>query len=172
MARSARSAHCCLAVLAVVCATAAATAVLQASDQAIAVTRFQATVRGSTSLRVSDSVLVVNPPAAGFAGPVVAGTIEFRAGARTTSDGEVLLTVEATAPLATLTGGASDSGTAVAFEGSGDGARSGELRDTGPEAAARWTGSGLRTGRLTFVVRGPIAPQGAILPVRFVLTAP
>jgi hypothetical protein len=155
-----------------VCALALCGLAVHASDQAIAITRFQASIHTSTSLRVSDERLVIVPQPAGQIGPIVAGTIEFRAAARTSSDGEVLLTVEPLASITTLSGGASDGVTSVEFQGSGDGAQSGALHDASPEAAARWTGSGMRMGRLTFIVRGPVAPQGATLPLRFVLSAP
>ncbi|MCX6552692.1 MAG: hypothetical protein NTY02_17095, partial [Acidobacteria bacterium] len=80
--------------------------------------------------------------------------------------------VEPLASMDTLCGGASGTDTAVEFQGSGEGAQSGMLREARPEAAARWVGSGLHTGRLIFTVRGPVAPQGATLPLRFLLTAP
>lgn len=143
-----------------------------ASDASIAVTRFQATIRTSTSLRMSDQRLVITPRQTDDDGPLTAGSIEFRAAARTSSDGEVLLTVEPLAPIASLAGGAGDSATTIAFLGDGDGAQSGSLSDAHPETAARWVGSGVRTGRLTFTVRGPVSPQGATLPLRFLLTAP
>ena len=72
----------------------------------------------------------------------------------------MILTVEPLAPIASLSGGAGDTATTIAFEGSGDGAQSGALSDARPETVARWVGSGLRTGRLTFTVRGPVSPQG------------
>jgi len=155
---------------ALVCAAAGAAA--GASDQAMAVTLFSATIRTYTSLRLSDQVLTIAPRLAGDEGPLQAGSIEFRAAARTSTDGEVILTVEPIAPLASVTGGAADEATTIAFEGSGDGAQNGVLADGRPEMAARWMGSGLRTGRLAFTVHGPVAPQGATLPLRFVLSAP
>jgi hypothetical protein len=164
-----------LAAAALVAAAVAATlgGALGASDQFVAITRFQATIRTSTSLRVSDDVLVIAPRQTAGEAPLIAGAIEFRAAARTASDGEVILTIEPLAPLSSLSGGgAGDGATTVAFEGSGDGAQSGALSDTRPETAARWIGSGLRTGRLTFTVRGPVSPHGATLPLRFVLAAP
>lgn len=146
---------------------------LGASDQSMAITRFQATIRTSTSLRVSNHLLVIEPRQGAGEAPLMAGAIEFRAAARTASDGEVILTVESLAPMSSLTGGgAGDSATTIAFEGSGDGAQSGALSHARPETAARWVGSGLRTGRLTFTVRGPVSPHGATLPLRFLLAAP
>jgi len=145
---------------------------LGAADQSIAITRFQATIRTSTSLQVSNHLLVIAPRQTASEAPLIAGAIEFRAAARTASDGEVILTVEPLAPISSLTGGAGDSTTTIVFEGSGDGARSGALSNAGPETAARWVGSGLRIGRLTFTVRGPVSPHGATLPLRFLLAAP
>jgi len=147
-------------------------AAIFASDASIAVTRFQATVRTSTSLRLSDQLLVIAPRQTDDDEPLTAGAIEFRAAARTSSDGEVMLTVEPLAPIASLAGGAGDSSTTIAFMGDGEGAQSGSLSDAHPETAARWVGSGVRTGRLTFTVRGPVSPLGGTLPLRFLLTAP
>jgi hypothetical protein len=150
----------------------AVTATVTASDQSVAVTRFQATIRASTRLSVSDHVLMIAPRQTGDQGPLNAGAIEFRAWARTASDGEVILTVEPLASIASLSGGASGTETTIGFEGSGDGAQTGALSDAHPETVARWVGSGLRTGRLIFTVRGPVSPQGGTLPLRFLLAAP
>jgi hypothetical protein len=169
LARSIRPATAAL-LAAVVCAAFGAMAA--AADQSMATTRFQVTFRTITSLRLSDHVLVITPRAANDEGPVSAGAIDFRAAARTSGDGEVLLTVEPLAPIQSLSGGASEGATTVGFEGSGDGAQSGLLSDAGPEIAARWVGGGLREGRLSFTVRGPVAPRGGVLPLRFLLTAP
>jgi hypothetical protein len=146
--------------------------VARAGDQAIAVARFHAAVGPSTALRVSSHLLVVAPQPSGQDEPVFAGSIEFRAAARTSRDGEVLLTVEPLGSIGALSGGPSESGTSVEFLGTGDGALSGVLNDGSPEAAARWVGSGVHTGRLTFTVRGLAARQGAAIPLRFLLTAP
>lgn len=161
-----------LAIAAMLIACAALGGAVSGAAQDVAVTRFQATVRASTLLRVSDHVLAIAPRPTGDEGPVNAGAIEFLAAARTASDGEVVLTVEPLEPIASLSGGAGGTETTIAFEGTGDGARSGALRDAAPQTAARWVGSGRRTGRLTFTVRGPVSPQGATLPLRFLLTAP
>jgi hypothetical protein len=161
-----------LAALAVVVLTAAQGAGLLASDHDIAVTRFQATIGPSTSLRVSDHLLVFDPRPPGYDGPVVAGTIDFSAAARTQTGGEVVLTVEPLAPIDALGGGAAGALTTVAFQGSGVGVQDGVLRSGQPETVARWVGSGLRTGRVTFVLRGPLTPEGAAVPLRFVLAAP
>jgi hypothetical protein len=155
-----------------VSAVVALGAVVTAGDQAIVIARFHAAVGPSTSLQVSNHLLVISPQPAGQDGPVVAGAIEYRAAARTSSDGEVLLTVEPLASTGAPPGGPAGTGTSVEFQGTGDGARSGMLRAGTPEAAARWVGSGLHTGRLTFIVRGLAAPEGATIPLRFLLTAP
>ena len=155
-----------------VCAVAALGVEARAGDRAIAVARILAAVGPSTSLRVSHQLLVVAPQPEGYDGPVFAGSIEFRAAARTSRDGEVLLTVEPLTPIGAISGGPSETGTSVEFLGTGDGARSGVLSDDVPEAAARWVGGGVHTGRLTFTVRGLAARQGATIPLRFLLTAP
>jgi hypothetical protein len=160
-----------LAVLAIWILTAAGGAGLHASDQAVAFVRFQATIRPSTSLRVSDHVVVIGPRPPGYEGPVVAGTIAFRAAARTASNGEVLLTVEPLVPIDALAGSAA-APTTIGFQGSGIGVKDGVLRVGQPETVARWVGSGLHTGRVTFVMRGPGAPHGASVPLRFLLAAP
>ena len=172
MAKILRPARLLTAALLAAGLCAALGAALAASDQSIAITRFQATIRTQTALHLSDDVLTIAPRRAGDIGPLSAGAIEFRAAARTSSGGEVILTVEPLEPIASLAGGAGESPTTIAFEGSGEGAQSGALNDARPETVARWVGSGLRTGRLTFTVHGPVSPQGATLPLRFVLTAP
>jgi hypothetical protein len=161
-----------LAALTVVMLGSVGGADLCASEQAVAMTRFQATVRPSTSLRVSDHLLVIDPRPPGYDGPVVAGTIEFRAAARTASDGEVVLTVEPLTPIGAIGGGAADAPTTVGFQGIGIGAQDGVLRDGRQETVARWVGSGLHVGRVTFVVKGPLTPQGATVPLRFLIAAP
>jgi hypothetical protein len=172
MAKPYRHTRLLIAAIAASGVCAALGAITAASDQSVAVTRFQATIRASTALHLSDDVLTIAPRVAGDHGPSSAGAIEFRAAARTARDGEVLLTVEPLVAIASLSGGAGDTATTIAFEGSGDGAQSGRLSDARPETVARWVGSGLRMGRLTFTVRGPVSPHGATLPLRFVLTAP
>jgi hypothetical protein len=170
--RLAGASRVCIATLLVVAATFAAEAVLCAMDQALAMTRFQALIRSSTSLRVSDHLLAVAPRPNGYEGPVLAGSIEFRAAARTASDGEVILTVEPLAPIDSLAGGAGAGSTTIDYEGIGEGAQSGALRADEPGTVARWVGPGLRSGRIVFTVRGPVAPHGATLPLRFLLAAP
>jgi hypothetical protein len=162
-------------VAALACALALALtagAGLHASDHATALTRFQATVRPGTSLRVSGQLLVIDPRPLGYEGPVEAGSIEFRAAARTVRSGEVVLTVEPLSPLVVPGGGAAETTTTISFLGSGEGVQDGVLRDGRPETVARWVGSGLHAGRVTFVVRGPVGPQGASVPLRFLLASP
>ena len=146
--------------------------VARAGDQAIAVARFHAAVGPSTSLRVSSQVLVIAPRPSEQGEPVFAGSIEFRAAARTSSDGEVLLTVEPLGLNGAPPGGPSETGLSIEFQGTGDGAQSGVLNPGNPEAAARWVGSGVHTGRLDFTVRGLAAREGATIPLRFLLAAP
>jgi hypothetical protein len=138
----------------------------------VAVARLQAAIGPRTSLRVSAQVLLIEPSPPGADGPVGVGSIDFRAAARTMGAGEVVLTVEPLASLASLGGGPSGAPAAISFTGSGAGAQDGVLRDGQPETAARWAGSGLHSGRLTFVASGSIAPQGVSIPLRFLLTAP
>jgi hypothetical protein len=143
----------------------------QASDQGIAVIRFGATIGGATSLQLSSSQLVIDPRREGQTGPVVIGSVEFLARARTHTGGEVVLSVEALQNPASLGGGASEGVTSIDFEGSGEGAVGGVLRAS-PETAGRWRGSGRRSGRLTFTLRGPGPSAGAVVPLRFVLSTP
>lgn len=145
---------------------------LHASDQAVVLTRFQAVVQPATSLRISSHFLVIDASTDGFEGPVEVGFIEFRAAARTARNGEVVLTVEPMSTLDAFGSGAAGPPPAVSFLGSGDGAQNGVLRAGQPEAAARWVGSGLHAGRVTFVVRGSVGPQGASVPLRFLLAVP
>ncbi len=114
-----------------------------------------------TSLRVSSQVLqfAVSDPDV----PAVA-VVEFSAGARTQTGGDVVLTVERLSSIDC------PDEAAVTFTGDGPGSGAGGLAPAGPTVAARWTGSGLRTGRLTFVLRA--APGTYTIPVRFVLSIP
>lgn len=159
------------ALLVCACAAACGTGA-GASGHAVAVARFQAAIGPRTSLRVSAQVLFLDPRPPGADGPAGVGSIDFRAAARTTGAGEVVLTVEPLAPLPSLGGGPSGAPAVISFTGSGAGAQDGVLRDGQPETAARWAGSGLHTGRLTFVATGSIASQGVSVPLRFLLTAP
>ncbi len=144
---------------------------IHASDVTSAIVRFQSDVSASTALRVSSSALRVGPQTGSSAGPVVVGTIDYRAAARTRTDGEVVLTVEAQADLPTLAGPSAGEN-AIEFEGFGDGARAGVLRSDVPQVAGRWVGSGVRTGQLVFTLRGTAATNGAIVPLRFVISLP
>ena len=143
-----------------------------ASDVASSFIRFHSDVSASTALRVSSSLLRVGPRTGTSADPVVIGTIDYRAAARTRSGGEVVLTVEAGADLPTLAGPSADGGSAIDFEGFGDGARGGVLRSDVPQIAGRWVGSGVRTGHLVFTLRGAAATAGATVPLRFVISLP
>jgi hypothetical protein len=100
------------------------------------------------------------------------GFIEFRAAARTARHSEVVLTVEPMSTLDALGNGAAGPQPAVGFLGSGERARNGVLRAGQPAEVARWVGSGLHAGRVTFVVRGSVRPQGASVPLRFLLALP
>ena len=113
-----------------------------------------------TSLRVSSQTLqfAVSDPDV----PAVA-VVEFSAGARTQTGGDVLLTVERLSSIDCPE-------EAVTFTGEGPGSAAGGLAAAGPTVAARWTGSGLRTGRLTFILRA--APGTYTIPLRFVLSTP
>jgi len=145
---------------------------IHASDVASSIVRFQSDISSSTSLRVSSSVLRVGPRTSTGVEPVVVGTIDFTAAARTRSGGEVVLTVEAQSDLPTLAGPSAGGESAIEFEGFGDGARGGVLRDAVPQIAGRWVGSGVRTGQLVFTLRGATATAGATVPLRFVISLP
>jgi hypothetical protein len=143
---------------------------LRASDVASAIVRFQSEVSASTALRVSSSLLRIEPQPGVEA--VVVGTIDYRAAARTRSDGEVVLTVEAQGTLPTLQGSTTGTESAIDFEGVGDGARAGVLRNDAPQIAGRWIGSGVRTGQLVFTLRGAAAASVTTVPLRFVISLP
>lgn len=104
-------------------------------------------------------------------GPTVVGTVEFQAGARTSREGEVVLTVEALRDVETLAGGAAGGAVVVEFAGTEDGAVSGVL-STSPQVAGRWVGSGARRGRVVFTLRGAGYITGGVIPLRFVLSTP
>lgn len=137
-----------------------------ASEQATATIAAHAQFASRTSLTVSTNTLQFDVTDPGTP-PIV--SVNFVAGARTRSDGEVMLIIE---PLRALEGpgGAADVDAAVEFAGDGEGTLAGVIR-TAPVLAGRWVGSGRHTGRLCFLLRAGEA--GAYwLPVRFVLTAP
>jgi hypothetical protein len=139
---------------------------VSAQQQAAATVQVQAQFASRTSLSVSAQVLEFEVTEAGAA--TVA--IEFVAGARIASGGEVVLSVEPARAIAGP-GGAADVETALSFEGSGAGTLAGTLAPHAPAVAGRWTGSGLRTGRLTFALRAA-APGHYSVPLRFVLSTP
>ena len=145
---------------------------IYASDVASSVVRFQSEVAASTALRVSSSALRVGPQTGTRADSVWVGTIDYRAAARTRSDGEVVLTVEAQSDLLSPAGTSADGESPIEFEGLGDGARGGVLRNAVPQVAGRWVGSGVRTGQLVFRLRGTTATAGATVPLRFVISLP
>jgi hypothetical protein len=125
-----------------------------------------ATVASRMSLKVSTQLLQFEVADGGEA----VAAIDFSAGARTQTGGEVVLTVE---PMRATEGpgGAADVETSVTFAGEGEGTRSGSLIANAPAVAGRWNGSGLRTGRMVFALRSA-APGSYSLPVRFVLSTP
>ena len=136
-----------------------------ASDSATSSITITAVFESRTSLKVSSQLLqfdVANPDQPAMA------SVDFSAGARTRSGGDVVLTVE---PLRGIEGpgGAADVETSVTFSGAGAGMLTGTLQ--GASVAGRWNGSGLRTGRLTFAVRAAAAGTYTV-PVRFVLSTP
>jgi hypothetical protein len=145
---------------------------IQASDVASSTVTFNSDVSASTALRVSSSLLRIAPRSAADAESVVVGTIDYRAAARTRSGGEVVLTIEAQSTLPEVGGPSAGGESAIAFEGVGDGARGGVLRNDVPQIAGRWVGSGVRSGQLVFTMRGSAATSGVIVPLRFVISLP
>jgi len=158
-----------LAVAAALCCALAPA--LRASDTASAIVSFHSDINASSSLRVSSSLLTLEPGLQSADGRVVLGTIEFRAAARTRSDGEVVLTVETPADLGALVPGSTDGLSGIDFTGIGDGAVTGRLRSDA-QVAGRWVGSGVRSGQIVFSMRGPAAGSSATVPLRFVLSLP
>lgn len=142
-----------------------------APDQDTLVIRLGATIRPRASLVVSDRFLSIPPSAPGDPDTRTVGTITFRASARTSAVGEVLLTVEPQVDLTHL-GGPSSGAATLGFSGTGDGTRDGVLVERQPAVAARWVSSGVREGQLTFFVSGDVGPAGAVVPLRFVLSTP
>jgi hypothetical protein len=122
-----------------------------------------ATFGARTALEVSSQVLrfhVTDPSIAAEA------TVSFAAGARTTTDGEVVLVLELAEQ-----GGAAQG--ALSIVGGSEGTIAGpvptEARDT-PTVAARWVGGGMRTGGVTFRLQAP--PGQYDIPVKFQLRIP
>jgi hypothetical protein len=154
------------------CAVAAAGLTLAAAGVGAQSTQhliISARVGPRTAVRTSASVLHVDPGAG--PGPSIVGAIDVEACARTRTDGEVILTVEALASVDDLAGGAASGAVVIEYAGSEPGMLSGALSRV-PQVAGRWTGSGVRRGTLTFTLRsaGPVA--GGSLPLRFLLSVP
>lgn len=118
-----------------------------------------------TSLKVSSELLQFD-----VAQGTAKTTIEFSAGARTPSQGEIVLSVE---PLRGLAGpgGAADVDAAITVSGEGEGLLSTRLDSTSTTVVGRWHGSGLRQGRLVFTLNASAAGIYS-MPVRFVLSTP
>lgn len=120
-----------------------------------------------TSLKVSSELLqfdVAQP------GGTAATAIDFSAGARTPSQGEVVLTVE---PLRGLSGpgGAADVDASISVAGEGEGLIAARLDSSHTSVVGRWHGSGRRQGRLVFTLNAAAAGVYS-MPVRFVLSTP
>jgi hypothetical protein len=118
-----------------------------------------------TSLKVSSELLQFD-----VAQGTAMTTIEFSAGARTPSQGEIVLSVE---PLRGLSGpgGAADVDAAITVSGDGEGLLSTRLDSASTTVVGRWHGSGLHRGRLVFTLNAPAAGAYS-MPVRFVLSTP
>lgn len=138
-----------------------------ASERASATVTVTATFGTRTSLDVSTQLLQFETRQPGQ--PATA-SVEFAAKARTGTESEVLLSVEALRS-AEESGGAADVETSVTFEGEGEGTLRGRVAFARPVVAGRWVGSGRRHGRLVFALRAG-ARGSYSLPVRFVLSAP
>jgi|KBSSwiStaDraftv2_1062776.scaffolds.fasta_scaffold3092890_1 hypothetical protein len=124
-----------------------------------------ATFSSRTSLNVSTEMLEFT---VGAPGEPALAAVDFSARARTTSGGQVVLSVE---PLQEVQHGPSASESALTFAGAGEGTLSGAVAPTGSTVAGRWTGSGQHQGRLVFALRTTATGEYSV-PVRFVLTAP
>ena len=121
-----------------------------------------ATFGPRTSLEVSSQVLRFHITD----GSGAEATLSFAAGARTRTDGEVVLVFEIVDQ-----GGAPQG--ALSSVGGSDGTIAGpvqtEARGT-PSVAARWAGGGMRTGAVTFRLHAP--PVQYDIPVKFQLRIP
>lgn len=146
---------------------AAGAAPAAASESASAAVTVTATFGTRTSLDVSTQLLQFDTRQPGQ--PATA-SVDFAAKARTGTESEVLLSVEALRSV-DESGGAADLETSVTFEGEGEGTLRGRVASAMPVLAARWVGSGRRHGRLVFTLRAG-ARGSYSLPVRFVLSAP
>jgi hypothetical protein len=154
-------------VLLLVMVLAAGAAAAAASESASATVTVTATFGTRTSLDVSTQLLQFETRQPGQ--PATA-SVDFAAKARTGTESEVLLSVEALRSVEE-SGGAADVEASVTFEGEGEGTLRGRVASAKPVVAGRWVGSGRRDGRLVFALRAG-ARGGYILPVRFVLSAP
>ena len=122
-----------------------------------------ATFAPRTSLEVSSQVLRFHVTDGSTAAEA---TLSFAAGARTRTDGEVVLVFEIADQ-----GGAPQG--ALSIVGGSEGTIAGlvqtEARDT-PSVAARWAGGGMRTGAMTFRLHAP--PGQYDIPIKFQLRIP
>ena len=120
-----------------------------------------------TSLKVSSELLRFDGVEAGA---TATASIEFIAGARTPSNGDVVLTIE---PLHAIDGpgGASDVETSLSVKGEGQGLVATNVNTASATVIGRWQGSGLRAGRLVFSLRTNGAGNLSV-PVRVVLSTP
>ena len=141
--------------------------VANAASQSVAHTNLNITAQfaARTSLKVSSELLQFD-----VAQGTATTTIEFSAGARTPSQGEIVLSVE---PLRGLTGpgGAADVDAAISVTGEGEGLLSTRVDSTRTTVIGRWHGSGRRQGRLVFTLNAT-ATGAYSMPVRFVLSTP
>ena len=143
------------------------TASSAAQDIARATVSVNAQFAPRTSLKVSSELLQFDLARPGDAAPAA---IEFSAGARTPSQGEIVLSVE---PLRGLSGpgGAADVDATITVSGEGDGLIPTRLDSTRTTVVGRWHGSGLHHGRLVFTLNATTAGTHS-MPVRFVLSTP
>ena len=141
--------------------------IASASDRATGTVAVTAQFNSRTSLTVSTHRLQFDLAAPGQ--PATA-SVDFSAGARTRTGGDVVLSVEPETGVEGP-GGAADVESSMTFTGEGDASLTGEVRPTGASIAGRWTGSGLRTGRLVFALRASASGTYTV-PMRFVLSTP
>ena len=147
---------CGLAATAVAGAAGGQSPAAQAAQSLTAV----ATFGPRTALEVSSHVLRFNVTDASIPAEAV---VTFTAGARTRTDGDVLLFVE------TASQGAEAPG-ALAIVGGAEGTIAGSVARDAPTVAVRWLGGGLRTGGVRFRLQAP--PGQYDIPVRFQLRLP
>lgn len=138
-----------------------------ASDRATGAVAVTAQFTSRTSLTVSTQLLQFDLAAPGQRATAI---VDFSAGARTRTGGDVVLSVEPERAV-DGPGGAADVESSMTFTGEGDASLAGEVRPTGASIAGRWTGSGLRTGRLVFALRANASGTYTV-PMRFVLSTP